>query len=190
MFDQIQNMATQQAGAQMFDRFRPQMGALATLIAERERAQLELAQRLAEASEAEVSVEELPDVEERAGQLEAMAEAASQASLDAWYFEEFAPTHLENTAEVVAYAGLDDGEWTRQQAAWAENYRKTSPDAKTYGDRELAALHVENTFGLTLDEFEQNIVDWRPGEAIQDVLTAHLTAVEGVMRAVATDMEA
>ncbi|MFB6087846.1 MAG: hypothetical protein ABEJ85_04935 [Haloarculaceae archaeon] len=176
-------------GQQMFERFRPQMAALAEVVAKRERAQLRLAQRLAEASDAEVSVDELPDVEERAGQLEAMAERASQADLVGWYFEEFAPEYLDNPERATAYAGLNDDEWTAQKAAWAENYRSTSPEAETYSDEELAGIHVENTFGVSLEEFESNVVDWRPGEAIQDVLTTNLRTVEAVMGAVADDLE-
>jgi len=104
MFGPIGDKLTEQTGAQMFDRFRPQMHALSQVVAQRERAQLQLAQRLAEASDADVAVEELPDVEERAAQLEAMAEAASQASLDGWYFGEFAPDHLDNAERAQAYA--------------------------------------------------------------------------------------
>lgn len=190
MFDQIQDKVTQQTGAQMFDRFRPQMQALSEVVAKRERAQLQLAQRLADASDADVSVDELPDVEERAAQLETMAERASQADLVGWYFEEFAPDHLDNPEKAVAYAGLNDDEWTNQKAAWAKNYRSTSPEAEAYSDEDLAGLHVENTFGVPLEEFEANVVDFRPSEAIQDVLTTNLRTVEAVMAAVAEDMEA
>lgn len=189
MFDQLQETVTQQTGAQMFDQFRPQMQALSQVVAERERAQLALAQRLADASDADVSVDELPDVEERAGQLETMAERASQADLVGWYFEEFAPDYLDNPARAAAYAGYSDDEWANQKEAWAENYRATSPEAKAFSDEDLAATHVENTFGVPLEEFEANVVDFRPAEAIQDVLTTNLRTVEAVMEAVAADME-
>ncbi|WP_353634610.1 hypothetical protein ABSL23_02325 [Halobacterium sp. NMX12-1] len=189
MFDQLQETVTQQTGAQMFDRFRPQMQALSQVVAQRERAQLELAQRLADASDADVSVDELPDVEERATQLETMAERASQADLVGWYFEEFAPDHLDNSEKAVAYAGLNDDEWGNQKEAWAKNYRSTSPEAKSFSDDDLAAVHVENTFGVPLEEFEANVVDFRPSEAIQDVLTTNLRTVEAVMATVAEDME-
>ncbi|SEW10259.1 hypothetical protein SAMN04487945_1461 [Halobacterium jilantaiense] len=180
---------TEATGAQMFDQFRPQMQALSQVVAERERAQLQLAQRLAEASDADISVDELPDAEERAAQLETMAERASQADLVGWYFGEFVPDHLDNPDRAQAYADLNDDEWQAQKQSWAENYRSTSPEAEAYSDDELAALHVENTFGVPLDEFEANVVDFRPGEAIQDVLTTNLRTVEAVMTAVAEDME-
>jgi len=190
MLDNLQDQITQQTGAQMFDRFRPQMQALSQVVAKRERAQLELAQRLAEASDADVAVDELPDVEERATQLETMAERASQADLVGWYFEEFAPEHLDKPERAVAYAGLNSDEWEVQKQSWAENYRSTSPEAEAYSDDELAGLHVENTFGVPLEEFEANVVDFRPGKAIQDVLTTNLRTVEAVMTTVAEDMEA
>jgi hypothetical protein len=180
---------TEATGAQLFDQFRPQMQALSQVVAQRERAQLQLAQRLADASEADVSVDELPDVEERAAQLETMAERASQADLVGWYFEEFAPDYLDEPARAKPYAGLNDDEWQAQKQAWAQNYRSTSPEADAYSDDELAALHVENTFGVPLEEFRRNVVDFRPGEAIQDVLTTNLRTVEAVMTAVAEDME-
>ncbi|MDH5019040.1 hypothetical protein [Halobacterium rubrum] len=180
---------TEATGAQLFDQFRPQMQALSQVVAQRERAQLQLAQRLADASDADVSVDELPDVEERAAQLETMAERASQADLVGWYFEEFAPDYLDEPARAKPYAGLNDDEWQAQKQAWAQNYRSTSPEADAYSDDELAALHVENTFGVPLEEFRQNVVDFRPGEAIQDVLTTNLRTVEAVMTAVADDME-
>jgi len=189
-FSAAKEQMAEATGAQMFEQFRPQMTALAQVVAQRERAQLELAQRLADASDAEVSVDELPAVEERAAQLETMAERASQADLVGWYFEEFAPDHLDNPAKAKAYAGFSDDEWQNQKAAWAKNYRKTSPEAETYSDDDLAGLHVENTFGVPLEEFEANVVDFRPSEAIQDVLTTNLRTVEAVMAAVAADMEA
>jgi len=189
MFGPLGEKLTEQTGAQMFDRFRPQMQALSQVVAERERAQLQLAQRLADASDADVSVDELPDVDDRATQLEKMAERASQADLVGWYFCEFAPDHLDNPQKAQAYAALNDDEWKAQKQSWAENYRSTSPEAEAYSDDELAALHVENTFGVPLEEFEANVVDFRPGEAIQDVLTTNLRTVEAVMQAVAADME-
>lgn len=180
---------TAATGEQMFNQFRPQMQALAQVVARRERRQLELAQRLADAADTDASVDELPDVEDRAEQLETMAERASQADLVGWYFQEFAPDYLDNPERAQAYAGLNDDEWEAQKQSWAENYRKTSPEAEAYSDDDLAALHVENTFGVPLEEFEANVVDFRPGEAIQDVLTTNLRTVEAVMAAVADDME-
>jgi len=189
MFGPLGEKLTEQTGAQMFDRFRPQMQALSQVVAERERAQLQLAQRLADASDADVAVDELPDVDDRAAQLETMAERTSQADLVGWYFGEFAPDHLDEPERAQAYAGLNDDEWEAQKQSWAENYRSTSPEADAYSDDELAALHVENTFGVPLEEFEANVVDFRPGEAIQDVLTTNLRTVESVMAAVAADLE-
>ncbi|GAA0276902.1 hypothetical protein [Halobacterium noricense] len=189
MFGNIGDELTKQTGAQMFNRFKPQMQALSQVVAQRERAQLEHAQRLADASNADVSVDELPDIEARAAQLETMAERASQADLVGWYFEEFAPDHLDNPEKAVAYAGLNDDEWQNQKEAWAKNYRSTSPEAEAYSDEDLAGLHVENTFGVPLEEFEANVVDFRPSEAIQDVLTTNLRTVEAVMATVAEDME-
>jgi len=178
---------TAATGAQMFDRFRPQMQALSKVVAQRERAQLELAQRLAEASDADVAVDELPDVEERATQLETMAERASQADLVGWYFEEFAPDHLDKPERAVAYAGLNSDEWEAQKQSWAENYRSTSPEAEAYSDDELAGLHVENTFGVPRGGVrgERRRLPARQGD--QDVLTTNLRTVEAVMTAVAED---
>jgi len=189
MFDKITEEVQKQGTGAMFEKFKPQLRAMATIVAERERAQLELAQRLAEASDAEVAVEEIPDVEERAAELEAMAEAASQTDLEGWYFESFAPDHLDNPERAAQYAGAPSDQWEARKAAWAAEYRAAAPEAESYSEGDLAGLHVENTFGVPLEEFEANVVAWRPGEAMKRVLTAHLTSVEGVMAAVAADLE-
>ncbi|WP_232703144.1 hypothetical protein [Halobacterium wangiae] len=189
MIDRVQEQMQKQSAGAMFERFRPQMEALATVVARREASQLRLAQRLAEASDAEVSVDAVADVEERADQLEAMAEAAATQDLEGWYFGEFAPDHLDNPEQAAQYAGLDGDAWENQIAAWATAYRSQSPEAESFEDRELAGIHVENEFGVPLEEFEQNVVDWSPGEGIETVLTAHLTTVEQVMATVAADLE-
>jgi len=185
----IQDMMTKQAGGQMFKKFAPQMTALAEIVAQRERAQLELAQRLTEASDVDASIDAIPDAEDRAEQLEAMAEAAAHQDLQSWYFGEFAPDRLDNPEQAAAYAGLHEDEWESQKAAWADNYRAASPDAEAFSDEALAGSHVETTFGVSLKEFEANVVFWRPGEAIRDVLTTNLATVEAAMEAVADDLE-
>ena len=189
MFEKVQETMQQQSAGAMFEKFRPQFGAIATVVARREVAQLRLVKRLAEASDAEVSVEALADVEERADQLEAMAEAAATQDLEGWYFEEFAPEYLNEPENAAEYAGMGGDSWENQIAAWATAYRSQSPEAESFEDRELASLHVEHKFGVPIEEFEQNVVDWSPGEGIETVLTAHLTTVESVMATVAADLE-
>lgn len=127
-------------------------------------------------------------VEERQQQLLALVDALASGRFEAWWFEEVVAEHIENHEDARPYAGLSPEEWADQQAAWAETYRERAGDRfEDASTEELARMHVERKFGVSLGEFEREVVEYDRRRTLQTVLAGNFEAVEqGIRTATAT----
>lgn len=122
--------------------------------------------------------------QDRADRREALLEVAEHASDDfeSYWFGEVAG--YDNPEDAVALAGLSDEEWESQIATWADRYRSQTDAFATDSDRGIAREHVRRTFGVPLEEFEREVVDYRRRDALKAVLAGNLTAgIQGVRQA-------
>lgn len=169
-----------------------QVQALCTIIAELEHRQIEQVEQLHEAVGIE-GIERTKSKADREDQLLGLVEALASGDLKGFWFREVASDHLDNPEDAKAYAGLDEGEWQDQIEQWASTYREKAPErAEQFSDRDLARSHVKNTFGVSLDEFEREVVEWSGGETLEQMLASNFQAVErGIETATAelTDAE-
>lgn len=124
----------------------------------------------------------------RRDQLLGLVDAIASDNFRGWWFEEVISEHIENPEDAAAYAGLSEEEWEEQIANWAETYRtRGGEDFEQHSDRDIARLHVERTFGVSLREFEREVVGFSRSEAMQTVLAGNFEAVEqGIRAATAT----
>jgi len=168
-----------------------QVRALVSIIATLEHRQIEQVEQLHEAVGID-GIERTKSQEDREDQLIELIEALASGDLKSWWFEQVAADQLENPEDAKAYADLDADEWEEQKERWADGYRSKTSMAEDYSDEDLARLHVENTFGVSLDEFEREVVEWSGGEALESVLASNFKSVEkGIETATAelTDAE-
>lgn len=141
-------------------------GALATIERNQRRALRAHIEALGGDPEA-LDVGTIPAEEERVDAFTALLQA--YVTDDAWSYwvEYLAPDDLESTDRAKDYAGMDTAEWERRVEMWADVYRDRIDGAEAMTDRELAARHVESRFGLSLQEFEEEVVAWSEGEVLE-----------------------
>jgi hypothetical protein len=165
-----------------------QIQALVHIIAQLEHRQIERVEELHDALDID-AIERTKGQDEREEQLLGLVEALASGDLQGYWLEEVAGEHIENPDDAAPYLGLDQDAWEKQIKKWADQYRETAPDvAEKYSDRELAKSHVATKFGVSIDEFEREIVDWSGGEALESLLASNFRAVEGGIEAATAEI--
>jgi len=129
--------------------------------------------------------------EAREEQLLALVDAIASREFENWWFKDVIGGKLENADDAMAYAGLDSDEWEAQKQTWAVTWRdRGGEEFAEQSDEDLARLHVERKFGVTLAEFEREVVGWSRRDAIRTILAGNFEAVEdGIRAATATVQE-
>ncbi|WP_144901352.1 hypothetical protein [Halobellus captivus] len=154
--------------------------ALAAGLAEIERAQADALRELADAHGFDVDVQE-PDPEERKQLLLRGLEAATEGDAVEWWLSERYGHRLDEPEKAVEYAKMDVHEWEEQIARWSEFYR-----SKGYGGdgsaRDLASMHVKQTFGVSIEWFENAVVDLDRAEVVRQLLAGNLESIEYAIR--------
>lgn len=150
--------------------------ALAAGLAEIERAQAAALEELAGAEGYDVDVQ-TPDPDQREALLLRGVDAATSGEAVAWWLEERYGHRLDDPEGAVEYAKMDPEEFGEQIGRWAGFYRDRGYGGD-YSDRELAAMHLQQTQGVSLEFFETEIVGLDAGEVVRELLAGNLEAVE------------
>ena len=153
---------------------------LTEVLASAENELLTTAKRMEEAHGTE-TLGELPTVEERQAALKRLIEALVTDSVDDVWMEQIAPALLENPEKAEGYLGMETEDWEAQIQRWAEFYRSKGASGD---DRELAEHHVQQTFGVDLETFEERVVDWSSGEEAERIFAGNFRAVRNSMEQV------
>jgi hypothetical protein len=155
------------------------MGAVAQIIAGLEVELLNEVQQLESAAGVE-HIDSVPEQDERKETLLGLVQAKMGGDAGQFYLEEVASEHIEEPGDAKPYLSLSDEEWQQQIQTWADSYRAKGVSADL-SDREIADQHVNRSFGVSLDEFERNVVQWDQGDMLKQVLAGNVqTAIEGV----------
>jgi len=164
--------------------------ALAHVIAGLEHEQAQAMQRLVNAAEMDGDVHH--DAEAREQQLLDLADAVAQDGLPEYYLAEV----LDVDDPERALNHLDSDDWGQQKRAWYQQYRERgivegpAVDDATQDDIDHAAvLHVQEVFGVALAQFEQHVVRWDRGEAMQQLLAGPLVGHTELIDTVAREIE-
>lgn len=161
--------------------------ALITIVVSLEERQLAAVEALHDAQGIE-GVDNQVSEEERREQLRSLVNALASGSVRDWWFREVAGEHIHNAEDAKAYAGLDADEWQEQKATWAETYRERADgDLQEYSDDDLAGRHVEQHYGVSLQEFREEVVEWSEKEALQTVIAGRFQAVEAGIQMAANE---
>lgn len=125
-------------------------------------------------------IEELPDEDERQEVLKDLFQAQVQGDLETFYVEHVMADRADQPEKAAKYLDMDADEWADRKDQWAEKYRDAGA-GEEIADRTLAEKHVRDVFGVDLDEFEQNVVEWDPGDVMRQVLAGNIrTARNGI----------
>ncbi len=163
--------------------------ALVTILSTLEHRQLKAVEGLHDALDIE-GIEVQADQEDRRDQLLELVDAVASGEFETFWFENVVGEHIENAEDARAYAGLDEDEWSNQIETWAKTYRsKASEEFEDKTDREVAAFHVVRKFGVSLPEFEREVVNYERREALRTVLAGNFEAVENGIQAATAEVE-
>lgn len=167
-----------------------QVQAIVTIVAELEYRQLEAVEDLHDALDVD-GLEVNGDREARREQLKALVEAIANQNITDYWFEEVASEHIENAEKATAYAGIEEDEWESQIGQWSRAYRRRLPDREHEGmtDRDLAAEHIFNKFGVGIEEFEREVVQFSEGDALRNALARNFEAVEAGIDAATNEVD-
>lgn len=153
---------------------------LTSVLARAEHELLTTAKRMEDAHGTE-TLGDLPTVEERQAALKRLIEALVTDSVDEVWIEQVAPALLDDPEKAESYLGMGEEEWADQMERWAEFYRENGADGD---DRALAEHHVESTFGVDLETFEDRVVNWERGEEAERIFAGNFRAVRRSMEQV------
>ncbi|MCT9095272.1 hypothetical protein [Haloarchaeobius sp. HME9146] len=158
--------------------------ALVTVVTEIEDRQISAVEELHDSLGIE-GLERTKTTEERRDQLLSLVDVMAKGEFEEWWFGEVIADHLDNPDDARSYAALSDEEWETQKERWADTYRDRAPEEfERCSDEEIAGLHIERKWGVSLSEFEREVVNYSRAEALETVLAGNLQAVEaGVQHA-------
>lgn len=125
-------------------------------------------------------IETVPDADKRADSLKSLAASRIRGDMGGFYVGELLD-HLDNPERAESYLGIEQDEWQSQIETWAQSYREQG--ISDYSDRELADHHIRDIWGVTIDQFEEQVVNWNESQVMRRVLAGNLqTAREGIAR--------
>ena len=153
---------------------------LTSVLARAEHELLTTAKRMEEAHGTE-TLGDLPSVEERQGALKRLIKALVTDSVDDVWMEQIAPALLDEPEKAESYLAMDGDEWADQVERWAEFYRENGASGD---DRDLADHHVQQSFGVDLETFEDRVVNWSRGEEAERIFAGNFRAVRRSMERV------
>ncbi len=147
----------------------------------------ELLQEVAELQDA-VGLDPLqvPDPQARQEALASLVVAQMSGDLESWYAEQVLAEHMENAESAAAYLSLDQEEWQAQKETWAEMYRNQGAEGSTDA---LTEHHVDQQFGVSLNEFRRQVVEWEPAGVMQHALAGNHRAAMQAVRQVREEVE-
>jgi len=163
--------------------------ALAEVIAGLEHEQAQAIAALVDAAGLDLDVHHDQQVREQ--QLLDTADAVAQQRLPEYALGQL---DVEGTEKAMQHLGSD--EWPEQKREWYKMYRERGVvdgppvDDATDEDVDRAAkLHVPEVFGLSLAEFEQYVVNWDRGAAVEELLAGPLVGHTQTIKHVAAEID-
>jgi len=123
------------------------------------------------------------DPDDRAEEIREGVQAIIAGEFPAWYVETY---DIGNAGRLAAVADADVEDVEERMQGWIAAYRDDGGDALQYrSDYELVRMHVEQSFGVSLQQFAQ-VVHWPESQherAIRRLLVGRLDAIEAAIDA-------
>jgi len=170
----------------------PIVQTLAETVAQLEYEQAEAVVKLADATDHDLPGEPMP-VEDRKEQLLGVADAVADREFAEWWFEAVGAEILDNPDRAIQYTDLDPDEWRDQWRDWhQQHYQEGTVDddpseATEERHREVAAQHVQAVYGVDLDTFENVVIQWSAGWALQDILAGPIQSHTALIEEIAEE---
>jgi hypothetical protein len=177
----------QQLAERFVDEREEEIQSTVDVLGTMERNWRECLRALFEAHDIDQDLPELADQEDRVDELMALVRARIAGDPWGYWVDHQAPEGLQNPERAAQHAGKGSEAWEQQVEEWADRYRELLDGADDVPDRELATIAVEEAFGVGLETFEEEVVDWSPDEVMQRAVAGPTTALQDAVQEAATD---
>jgi hypothetical protein len=142
---------------------------------------------------ADMDLEVHHDREQRREELLTVADSVADQEFRHYWFAQV--VELDSPERAAEYVGYGPYEWREQLETWYEQYRKMGVVDKPLHDAEradighVAAMHVEESFGITLDEFVAGVINWDRGAALETVIAGPIRSYTTTIHQLAEEIE-
>jgi len=125
-----------------------------------------------------------------------VADAVAGQQFGDWWWSEIAPQVLDRPEKARGYVGLDGDEWHDQLRRWYRTYHEAGVvnEPLDEADRgrlcEVADRHIRETFGCSLRDFVEDVINWSEGRAGQQLLAGQLQHHTQMIHRLAREIEA
>lgn len=157
-----------------------------------ERRQVDALRALVDAADMDVDVDYNRD--HRAQLLLGLADAVADRRVEDWWFQTIGPQVLDNPDQARQYVGLDGEEWHDQIRSWHNQYHNAGVVEEPVGAADPAEIgetadrHIRSTFGVSLREFVDVVINWDRGQQIQPILGGPIDRNNAVIEQVAEEI--
>jgi hypothetical protein len=110
---------------------------------------------------------ELPDAEERVEEFTRLVSAQVSGDLWTFFLDQQAPEDLRNVEAAETHAGKDAEAWQQTVEGWAAALRDDLDAGPETDDRDLADRFTQQRFGVSLDVFEQAVVNYSDARTLR-----------------------
>ncbi|WP_340101228.1 hypothetical protein [Salinibaculum salinum] len=133
------------------------------------------------------------DREKRREELLAVADSVADQDFRHYWFAEI--VDIDRPEQAAKYVDYDGDQWRSQLETWYQQYHEMSiVDAPlANADRadlgHVAAMHVEESFGISLDEFVAGVINGDQGSALETVIAGPIRSYTGAINRLAEEIE-
>ncbi len=191
MTDKLSEMGMKRAVQAIDPADHPLFQSLADVISSIEYEQAQAISQCVDAADMDIPVQH--DREKRRRELLDIAEATAEQDLAPYWFAEV--VDIEAPEQAAEYVGYDGQQWRDQLETWYEQYRQMGvvdaplSEANRADLGHIAAMHVQESFGLELDEFVAGVINWDRGMALETLLAGPIRSYTGVITQLADEIE-
>ena len=142
---------------------------------------------------ADMDLEVHHDREQRREELLTVADSVADQDFREYWFREV--VEIDRPEQAAKYVGYSTDEWRSQLETWYQQYREmgivdaplANADRADLGH--VAAMHVEESFGITLDEFVAGVINWDRGAALETVIAGPIRSYTTTITRLAEEIE-
>ncbi|WP_436924966.1 hypothetical protein [Halosimplex amylolyticum] len=158
----------------------------AEVLAGLEHEQLQAAAALSDAAGLGYDID-VPDQEVRTDAIAAVIRGMLGGDFEDWWRQNVATEQLEK-APPKQYVGAGKGStaWESQIEDWAGKIEAAGGEGS---ERHLADVACQDVYGVGLDEFEAEVLEWDRGQSAKRLIAGNFRAVRDVMQDAATELQ-
>ena len=153
----------------------PQVRGFVMMLALVEKRNIEATAHLLDAVDSDAEMQ-IPDIETRQEQLLDVFDAAMSQQLDQWWLDNVAADHMDNVEQAADLLGIgtESEAWDQQKQEWRQTHVEAGTVEPDESTEAITQRHVQAVFDVSLDRFEEEVIDWNEQEQLQSLLVGPL----------------